>query len=558
MANIKVTPISPIKWWDQIHRKELYKGPYEIDPPDDINLERRIPRVGWWVVDEQGIYVVSRVFEDNTSQLTRINPGQNEAYENVLTGPAIHQYTSPYILMVDPTTTPVRFRVMDTMKFYGTEPAYFKVFKGTDISSAGIVLSTSVNGSGIPTNANLPLELVQGPNGENVAVKVCRGGHLLEIPANQEQVTVVAYRADGLQVAYHLAVVCYTSNIAPLDNAKKIIYEIALESSFLSPDDKHLLLYPQNMLVDSSVLMGRVTYNDGTVKRLPIDGTKFRLYGHEDFVASVPGAMFDLGLAYTLSDDEIAYDALGNVPVRTKTEQYKIMAIDPDGSLAVKAFAVPYWDTASGKYQLKWFLYTLNRDSYIDVTSFVQLTPGFTFNGSLYNQKQSLRFGINMGDIFTSAQGYRFVQNTAITLVSPATTPNQPTYFTIEYSDEYRYGVGVKALVTRNSAQANQYNIDISQGCINVSEWVGKMYNTNGALVLFGEDQAPNPTGIILSNLNNTWRREIDIEDVLNPVTGITSTITQGSTLVVEFFAQTQETKLYLARAPLVVAVVNS
>lgn len=559
MANVKVTPISPIKWWDQIHRKELYKGPYETNPPDDINLERRIPRVGWWVVDEQGFYVVSRVFEDNTSQLTRINPGQNEGYDNVITGPAIHQYTSPYILMVDPTTTPVRFRVMDTMKFYGTEPAYFKIFKGTDISTNGKVISTSVNGSGIPTNNNLPLELVQGPNGENVAVKVCRGGHLLEIPANQEQVTIVAYRADGLQVAYHLAIVCYTTNITPLDSAKKIIYKIALESPYLSQDDDHLLVYPQNMLVDSSVIMGVVTYNDGTIKRLPINGDKFKLYGHEDFVASVPGAMFDLGLTYILSDDEVAYDALGNVPIRSKTETYKIVASAPDGNFSVKVFAIPYWDSATAKYKLNWLLYNMNRDSYVDVTNFVQLTPGFTFNGSLYNQRQSLRFGINMGDIFPTLNNYRFVQNLAINLITPATTLNQPTYFTIEYSDEYRYGTGLKAVATRNITQTNQYNIDISQNCATVEEWINKIYYPSEPLrYLFGEDLPPNPTGLYVRNLSNTWRRAVDINDVLKPVTGITANITQGSTIVLELFATTADKELSLVSAPLITTLLTS
>lgn len=559
MAQIKVVPIAPIAWWAQIHMKELYKGEYESDLTDLVNLERRIPRVGWWVVDEHAFYLVERVFADNTSQLTRIYPNQANEYTNVITGPAIHQYTAPYRLMMDPTTTPVRFRLDDTLKFYGSEPSYYKVFKGTNISSNGKIVSTAVNGSGVPTNANLPLQLVQSPNGSNVAVKVCTGGHLLEILPDQEMVTVVAYRTDGLVVDYRLAIVCYTTNIAPLDLAKRVIVKIGLETPYLSRDDDHLLQYPQNMLVDSSVIMGIVTYNDGTIKRLPINGDKFTLSGHEDFVASVPGAVFNLGLSYRLSSDETAWNGLGNVPIPVVTEQYKIVTIEPDGDYSVKVFVVPYWNSTTSRYELNWYLYTMKRDTIYDVTNYVQMTPGFSFNGNSYNQRQSLRFGLNMADISPTFINYRFVQNLAITLINPASSANQTTYYTVEYSDQYKYGNTVRAIATKSTTAANQFNFDISQGCVTVEEWLNKIYYPSEPLSYsFGEDLPPNPTDVTIRNRSNSWRRVIPIDDILNPVTGITANITQGSTLILELSAQTPEQKLELAMAPMITTLLTS
>lgn len=549
---IKVVPIPPIAWWDTIHMKELYKGQYEIAPPNDINLERRIPRVGWWVCDEAGFYRVNQVLDDNTSVLGRIYPGQGDDYANIITGPAVHQYTTPFRLMVDPTTTPVRFRVDDAMKFNGSEPVYYKIFKGSDTTINGQIVSTIVDGTGKPTNANLPLEVIQGANNQNSLVKVARGGHLLELLADQEMVTVMAYRADGLQVDYRPAVVCYTSNMTPLDLAKRTIIQISIETPFLNKDDNHLIDIPVNMLIDSAAIMGVVTYNDGTISRLPINGEKFKLNGYENFTATTAGAMYDLGLSYFLSDDEIAWDALGNIPVRTKVENYKIRAINPDGNYTAKLFVVPSW-TSEGKYELKWYLYNMERKYVYDVTGKVEITPGFSFNGSAYSTKQQLRVALNMGDVDDYFINYRFVANLAIILVSPGSAVSQSTYYRIEYDDEYTYGSNLRIDSTPSTTQINTFNLNLANGCITVDEWINKVYYpTTPLYYTSAEDLPPNPTEFVLRNGSNTWQRVISIDEVLEPVMGVNYALKQGETFILEFGARTSSTLLQLSMASMV------
>lgn len=549
---IKVVPIPPIAWWDQIHMKELYKGQYEINPPDNVNLERRIPRVGWWVCDESGFYRVNQVLEDNTSVLGRIYPGQGDDYANIITGPAVHQYTTPFRLMVDPTTTPVRFRVDDAMKFNGSEPVYYKIFKGSDTTINGQVVSTAVDGNGNPTSANLPLEIVQGANSQNTLVKVARGGHLLELLADQELVTVMAYRSDGLQVDYRPAVVCYTTNMAPLDLAKRIIIKISLETPFLNQDDNHLIDVPVNMLIDSTLIMGVVTYNDGTIARLPINGEKFKLNGYENFTSTSAGAMFDVGLSYFLSEDEVAWDALGNTPVRTKVENYKIRAINPDGNYTAKLFVVPTWSSL-GRYELKWFLYNMERKYVYDVTGKVEFTPGYSFNGTLYAAKQQLRVAINMGDVDDYFINYRFVENLAITLVSPGTAVSQNTYYRIEYDDQYIYGNNLRIDSVSSTTQINTFNLNIANGCTTVDEWLNKVYYpTTPLYYTSAEDLPPNPTEFVLRNNENTWQRVIQIEDVLQPIMGVNLATKQGDTFILEFGARTDTTLLQLSLASMV------
>ena len=550
---IKVVPIPPIAAWELIHLKELYKGPFEINPPDSANLERRIPRVGWWVCDENGFNRVNQVFADNTCSYSPIYPGQGDNYANIITGPAVHQYTTPFRLMVDPTTTPVRFRVDDAMHFNGSEPAYYKVFKGSDLTINGQIVSTAVDGSGRPTSANLPLELITGVNSQNDLVKVCRGGHLLEILANQEMVTVVAYRADGLQVDYRPAVVCHVTNMTPLDLAKRTIIAISLETPFLNVDDDHVIDIPVNMLTQSALIMGVVTYNDGTISRLPINGNKFKLNGLENFVSTTAGSMYDIGLAYFLSDDEIAFDALGNTPVRTKTEDYKVRAINPDGNYTAKLYAIPVWDNTLAQYNLQWYLYNMERKFVYNVTGKVELTPGYNFNGKLYATKQPLRVAINMGDVDDYFINYRHVANLAITLVNPAITVNQPTYYRIDYDDQYTYGNGVRVDCTVNTTQVNTFNLSVANGCVNIDEWLNKIYYPTVPLYYTSaEDMPPNPTEVKIRSVDNTWSRVIEIEDILDPITGVNLPMKQGDTFIFEFGARSETELLQLSMASMV------
>lgn len=552
-TQIRVVAIPPIAGWALIHMNELYKGPIEIDPPESINDERRIPRVGWWVCDEASFYRVNQVRDDNTSVLAPIYPGQGEEYANIITGPAVQQYTTPFRLMVDPSTTPVRFRVDDAMHFNGSEPVYYKVFKGSDLTINGKIVSTAVDGSGRPTSANLPLELIQGANSARDLVKIARGGHLLEILSNQEMVTVVAYRADGLQIDYRPAVVCYVNNMAPLNLAKRIILAISVETPFLNQDDDHLIDIPVNMLVQSAVIMGVVTYNDGTIARLPINGDKFTLNGIENFVSTSAGSMYDIGLAYTLSDDETAFDALGNTPVRTKTANYKIRAINPDGNYTAKLFCVPTWASTTGGYTLRWYLYNMERKFVYDVTGKVEFTPGFTFRPTSYNTKQALRVAINMGDVDPYFINYRHVGNLDITLVNPATAVSQATYFKIDYDDQYTYGNGVRVDCTRNLQVVNTFNLNIANGCVTVEEWLNKIYYPTVPLYYTsGEDIPPNPTEVKISSIATGWSRVIDINDVLKSITGVNLPMKQGDTFTFEFGARTDTELLQLSMASMI------
>lgn len=554
MANeMKVIPVAPTRWWQQIHMKELYKGPFEIPDPNNPNMERLVPRIGWWVCDESGFFRVNQVHSDNTSTLGPIYPGQGDDYANIITGPAVHQWTTPFRLMVDPTTTPVRFRVDDAMTFNGSEPVYYKIFKGSDITANGQIVSTAVNGSGQPTNANLMLETIRGANSANDLVKVARGGHLLEILANQETVTVVAYRADGLQVDYRPAVVCYTTNMAPLDLAKRVVTAIHLETFLLNPDDSHLIDVPVNMLLESSGIMGVVTYNDGTIKRLPINGEKFSLNGYTDFTSTTAGSMYDLGLAYQLSDDEVAWNALGNVPVRVLTEEFKVRAINPDGNYTAKLFVIPTWNNSLGQYELKWLLYNMERKYVYDVTNKVEFTPGFSFNGKLYVTKQNLRVAINMADVDPYFVNYRHVQNLAITLINPATALSQLTYYRIEYDDQYAYGNGIRADVTPSTTVLNNVNINISCACVSIDEWLNKVYYpTEPLYYTSAEDLPPNPTEITVRNSTGTWQRVISIDDVLEPIMDVNLTVKQGDTFILEFGARTTTELLQLSTGSLV------
>ncbi|WP_200850974.1 hypothetical protein, partial [Klebsiella pneumoniae] len=67
-------------------------------------------------------------------------------------------------------------------------------------------------------------------------------------------------------------------------------------------------------------------YSDGSKKIMPVDGTKFNLYGLQNFIATIVGQKIELVLSYKLSADEYVYGASASLQ---------------------KHLSIPYWATTT-------------------------------------------------------------------------------------------------------------------------------------------------------------------------------------------------------------------
>lgn len=239
-----------------------------------------------------------------------------------------------------------------------------------------------------------------------------------------------------------------------------------------------------------------MNYSDGSKKTLPIDGTKFALFGLQRFVSTILGQKQPLTLIYYLSPDEVSY---GSVPGDTMhlTESYLATTIKVDGAYSVKLFTYPAWIDAINGYRLTHFLYNLERDEVFEVTALVELAANSpAFNPLAYGVSQDITFALDLSKVSSRFKNYRHLQTTRISLLRPGLDDN--TNWTVNYDNTLpAYGVsdegaGLKAEV--EFINSNLWYLSIDNGFGSVEHWLREVYEKT--LPLYdqtAEDKAPTP-----------------------------------------------------------------
>jgi len=426
-----------------------------------------------------------------------------------------------------------------------------KIFLGSDLSNTGTVISSVYNQSGNLISQSIPLELVAAAGLENISIKTVPVCYTTQQLADGEVVVAVFYSDNGNVVSKRQLLVENTAFIRTTDSSLKYISGIALQCPFLSTSDPNLIQYPMNVPLNGLSLMGVVNYSDGSSLVLPVDGTKFSIFGFRDYVATVVGQKLPLVLKYTLSPGEIVYGATaGSINnVRFVTEAYQAVTINEDGIYTVKLFCYPVWNSITNSYSLEWYLYNLERNTVFNVSPYVTITPtSEPFNPTGYGITQNLEVSINLSSVNPIYTSYVNVQTVTVTLAA-AGTGRAAANWTIGYSPGQTppFGVGNHAVTTYVGAQLTTVAIDV--GAANLTEWLNRLYYATEPLTdPFTETAPPVPNMFSISYNGLDFEYTIDQWNVpLHIGTGIVN----NDTLLVKFFLRTTANDLQLAIAGL-------
>lgn len=194
-------------------------------------------------------------------------------------------------------------------------------------------------------------------------------------------------------------------------------------------------------------------------------------------------------------------------------------AIDVVGAYSVKLFPVPVWVTASSSYQLKWFLYNLDRLEVYDVTALVSLVaPNDTYNGFPTGNPQTITAQVELSTIGASYGYYLHSQTFRLALLTNGTASGANWW--LEHTvNGTQYGGAAKAMFTNMGADV--WDLDITAGKATVSEWLDALYYAAEPLQHpTSEVNAPAPTHVRLE-LNGVFIREIAVADYAAPITNI-------------------------------------
>lgn len=505
---------------------------------------RIVPRVGNLVYDKaRGLLEVIAVAPAplHTSTLVPANVSSTSALggPNII-GASLFASSGVYRIYLNTARIPFTLNLDQRYVINRSDATHIKVFRGSDITDEGMIISAMYDSAGNKISENIPLVPLTLPTETNIAMRAPVEGFSTEMVDNYDTVTVVAYSSNGSFIEATSMVVVRTNAVASTDRGKKFVRSISLESDFLSISDSRLLEYPVGMTVNSDSMRARVLYSDGTsVNNLPIDGTKVSIAGLDDLIASESGRTNEIILSYYLDGDEVAENVSLVGPNRSIVQAYRARAITNDDAIIynVKLFVVPTWVSgASPRWTLRYFLYNLERMDIFEVTNFIEPAAGSAvFSGTAYGVSQNIGVVINLQQASNRYRFYRHPQFFNITLNAAASNSGSASYWTLRYSNDVIYGQGKKATVVNDPVNAGMKRVRVDNGYTILSEWLNDMYMSLIPLVNTQiESATPQPTHVRI-RIGATWQREIAIQDILQPIDAVDTNIIQGQDLRLEF-----------------------
>ena len=155
------------------NKADIYNGPQ--------GTGQIVPNVDDMVYDwESGIWRVISVDYGNTNMaylisvnLANIGGGIDDDNVSIVSGVGAND--NSFAIYVNNKTLPHTLNFDSRSRWYGSDNAYVKVFKGTDVTAkTGTVVSALLDASGNPVTENIPLETVIIQNATNISQKTDR------------------------------------------------------------------------------------------------------------------------------------------------------------------------------------------------------------------------------------------------------------------------------------------------------------------------------------------------------------------------------------------------
>lgn len=511
-----------------------------------------VPKVEDLVYDPPSKTWYTCVSVDQTTLVARLERAdplkQNQEFSelDIFLGVGPGTITDTFRAYVNKAIFPHSLTIDQRITIKGSRAESVKIFRGNDVEGTAKVISALYNQNGQLTTNNIPLELA-AIDGQNISVKCVPTCYTTEDLPNDEVLVMIAYGDDGQQVAKAEVLVENTQFVPNSDASTKYVTAIELKSPWLAESDPLLLQFPVNVTMSSLSLTGVVHYNDGSKIEMPVDQTKFSIYGFNNFIATVVGQKVPLVLDYQLSNNEVAV-GLDTTPKRSIVKDYSAITTNQDGNYTPKLFGYPVWIDALNGYRLEWWLYDLDRDLATLATPFVSFTnESPAFNPVGYGYKQSLKVAVNLKDVNVSSRAINHVQSIDIILRQPGTARTTNWAIGWDPSMETFYGEGNAAKT--HFVNDNLTQLDITLGETDFVAWYNRIFTLTKPLFdPRRETEAPDPTHFSVATRD--WSADYPIYQ-WNQVLNVGHAIPNNSTVFIKFFIRSGDGDIQLTCAGL-------
>lgn len=454
-------------------------------------LNKFVPKVGdhvWNLTTNEKFRVAELI--NYIPRFEPIEAANNEGSASLSAGVGANPDT--YRAHLDTTVVPHVMRVDGRLTVAGAELSYARIYRGTDTSSTGRVISRRYDGNGEFIDDKVPLELATLNDNNNISLKYVPSFAVGEDIPEGASVTVVIYEEQG-HVAHRRTLFVNHGSFTPgIEASREYITHVSLKSAFLSKTVENQIEVPQNVTLDAINVTGVVHYQSGKTVELPIDGDRMRILGMESFIATQPGDDVPLVLSYKLSPGEQS-EFVSNDGKHVNST-YKLLVTEHVGALSVKLAGFPRWRNDTQEYQMRWFLTDLDRSTAMDVTAYVLYNQSSDiFDPVGYGKAQNLSVRLNLKDASQALISYNHTTTETVQLLAAGTTQgtNWKIAFTPNQDPMFGQGLGAQCVMVNQ----NVWRVNVRSGFNSFADWLQAFfYNTKPLFNNRNETKAPEPT----------------------------------------------------------------
>lgn len=448
----------------------------------------------------------------------------------------------------------------------GTTPHYAVAYRGAIAGVGGEAISIRYDENNTIIGHEIPLIPITQALNPDTGTKVNTQWILPDFYTEHdleegELITIYIYDDRGGFRGRTNFVVEYSALLRDVSDADKFISAISLDSFYIDSSDENNLLIPEQILKNSINLMGKVHYSDGSIVSYPIDGNKFELLYLDRASEAVASTKGVLVLKYYLGEREKSVHVRNtgsslNTSPNFITRSFNYTIVERDGAYSVKLYPVPRWINASTGYKLDWYLFTLDRNQWIDVTNDVYITsnsPTRRLNGLLYGPLQQLNVAIDLGVINNTFKEHIHPQTVDIRLMRPASdTSDDRWYIGYETNQAPMYGEGL--VCTARNLGSSSYAYNISNSCSTLEDFLDKVYRPSKPQFRTSKEvEAPKPN--MFKIIIGTAEYEYPIRKWNEDLT-IPRTVRVTDTVKVVFFTRYNNNDVFYCMSPLPVLLI--
>jgi hypothetical protein len=490
-----------------------------------VGARRYVPKLHDYVIDPDTFttWIVEHIDPVTLIARLRVIRPANMSYDfadtDILFGVGPGTQSDTYRVYLDQSVTPHILAVDARLRINGSMSAYMKLFKGADVSIVGNIISRLYDASGNVLTDAIPLEVVATMYDNNLAVKIPGVCYTNVALIDGELVTAVFYTPEGHVVSKRQLLIENTAFIRGQTVSQKYIVSINLESPFLSPTLDSIIEFPLNTPINALNLIGVIHYSDGTLLKLPVNGTRFSMFGLDHLLSTIIGQEIELVLSYQLAANEAAYgiEAAENGCITTP---YRLVITEANNTIAVKVVGYPVWISQTAGYEMRWFLFNLDRNIFFDVTQHVRFAENTgPYNPKGYGYLQEKAIIVNLQSVSPVFRPFLHTQFFSIVLM------RQPDGRQTPWTVLQEMGAGNAVYGENIFAISNTVNrtVEIHCSCANYTDWIRKLYlNTYPLINRQTEAAPPMPTHFELRYENTAveytvseWNRVLTTQLVL-------------------------------------------